>query len=172
MNIQPTLNGTLVALRPLKPDDYEDLFQAASDPLIWSMHPQPDRYKPEVFKIFFDEALKCHGALLISDIESGEVLGTSRYYEYSEKDSSVVIGYTFLVCKKWGGQTNWDLKKLMVNYGLAQVKTVFFHVGVDNKRSQAALAKIGATKCGTEKIPVSYAEPKLSYIYKITEPLL
>ncbi len=31
----PILQGEKVILRPLIPDDFEDLFTAGSDPLIW-----------------------------------------------------------------------------------------------------------------------------------------
>jgi hypothetical protein len=58
VNIQPTLKGELLELRPLEKSDYEELIKAASDPLIWELHPQPDRYKPEVFKKFFAEAME------------------------------------------------------------------------------------------------------------------
>ena len=36
---QPTLTGKLVALRPLRPEDYDPLFAVACDPLIWAQHP-------------------------------------------------------------------------------------------------------------------------------------
>jgi N-acetyltransferase len=171
MNIQPTLKSELLLLRPLKREDEPALLTAASDPLIWAMHPQPNRYQPEVFKAFFDEALESKGALLIVDQKNSLVIGTSRYYQYSEADSSVVIGYTFLARKYWGGVFNFELKKLMVNHALRSVKTTYFHVGLGNLRSQKAMAKIGGINTGIQEIPVSYAPPKKSYVYKITTPL-
>lgn len=171
MNIQPTLTGSLLELRPLKQDHYESLLRAASDPLIWQMHPQPDRYKPETFKAFFAEALKSNGTLIVVDRETSEIIGCSRYYDYSADGSSIVIGYTFLARKYWGGVYNLDLKKLMVNYALRFVKTTFFQVGLGNLRSQAAMLKIGGVNTGIQEIAVSYAPPKKSYIYKIEAPL-
>jgi N-acetyltransferase len=41
--LQPVLTGKLIQLRPLKPEDFEALFRAASDPLIWEQHPESDR---------------------------------------------------------------------------------------------------------------------------------
>ena len=171
MNIQPTLRGDLLEVRPLKQEDYAGLFKAASDPLIWEMHPQPDRYRPEVFKKFFAEAMASTGALAIIDRKTSEIIGTSRYYEYSQENSSVVIGYTFLARKYWGGIYNRQLKRLMVNYALEFVKTTYFHVGLGNKRSQRAMLKIGGINTGIQEIPVSYAPPKKSYVYKIEKPL-
>ena len=171
MNTQPTLSGKLVSIRPLTQSDYKDLFKAASDPLIWELHPQPDRYKPDVFKSFFDEALKSKGAVVIINKETSEIIGTSRYYDYSKEDSSVIIGYTFLARKYWGGLYNKDLKKLMINYALQFVKTTFFQVGLNNIRSQQAMLKIGGINTGIQEIAVSYAPPKKSYIYKIENKL-
>jgi len=57
-DLQPHLKGDLVELRPLILEDWDELFAVASDPLIWEQHPESDRYKPDVFKIFFREALE------------------------------------------------------------------------------------------------------------------
>lgn len=167
MNLQPNLKSELLELRALTENDYRELLEAASDPLIWEMHPQPDRYKPEVFEKFFAEAMESKGALVIIDRQNNKIIGTSRYYDYSSEDSSVVIGYTFLARSYWGGTYNRDLKKLMVNYALDFVKTTYFHVGLGNKRSQRAMEKVGGVNTGIQEIPVSYAPPKKSYVYKI-----
>ncbi len=171
MNIQPYLKCEILELRPLKQEDYTQLLKAASDPLIWEVHPQPDRYKPEVFEGFFKEALDSKGALVIIDNKTLEIIGTSRFYAFSAEDSSVVIGYTFLSRKYWGGDYNRELKKLMINYALQFVKTTYFHVGIGNIRSQKAMLKIGGVNTGIQEIPVSYAPPKKSYVYKIETPI-
>ncbi len=171
MNLQPTLTGELLEIRPLTPDDYDGLLEAASDPLIWEMHPQPDRYKPEVFKMFFAEALACNGAMAVVDRKTGHIAGTSRFYDYSQADSSVLIGYTFLARQYWGGLYNRELKKLMVNYALEFVKTTYFQVGVANLRSQRAMLKIGGVNTGVQEVAISYGPPKKSYVYKIETPL-
>ena len=57
-DLQPTLMGALVELRPLQPEDFEELYAVASDPDIWAQHPVSDRYKEEVFRGFFREALE------------------------------------------------------------------------------------------------------------------
>ena len=59
--LQPHLVGSLIELRPLQPEDWEALFLAASDPLIWEQHPAHDRYKEYVFRKFFQEALDSGG---------------------------------------------------------------------------------------------------------------
>src|SRR6266566_2648249 len=66
-DLQPVLKGELLGLRPLRPEDFNDLYAVASDPLIWEQHPIKDRYKEEVFNAFFREALESGGALMAND---------------------------------------------------------------------------------------------------------
>jgi hypothetical protein len=171
MNIQPSLKGDLIAIRPLKAEDYDHLLQAASNPLIWEQHPQSDRYKPEVFLKFFTEAINSKGALVVIDLKTSEIIGTTRFYDYSAENSSLTIGYTFIMRKYWGGLYNRDLKKLVVNYALQFVNKTLFQVGLNNKRSQQAMEKLGAINTGIEEVVISYGPPKKSYIYVIDKPL-
>jgi hypothetical protein len=71
-DFQPTLKGELLELRPLRAEDFDDLYAVASDPLIWEQHPIRDRYKEEVFKSFFREALESGGALIVIDSRAEE----------------------------------------------------------------------------------------------------
>ena len=94
-DFQPTLKGSLVELRPLRPDDADDLFAVASDPLIWEQHPVWDRYKPHVFNAFFRESLASRAALTATDCKDGRIIGSSRFHGYDAQASEVEIGWTF-----------------------------------------------------------------------------
>jgi len=144
IDLQPTLKGELIDLRPLRPGDFEDLFSAASDPLIWEQHPESDRYKHQVFQTFFDGALESKGAFVIIERESGRIIGSSRYCNLDPKNGEVEIGWTFLERQFWGGIYNRELKKLMLDHAFRFVDRVLFVVGEKNLRSQKALEKIGA----------------------------
>lgn len=37
-DLQPTLEGELLRLRPLRPEEFDDLYAIASDSLIWEQH--------------------------------------------------------------------------------------------------------------------------------------
>lgn len=50
----------------------------------------------------------------------------------------------FLACKKWGGGTDRELKRLMLQHAFQWVDTVWFHVGAQNIRSQRAMEKVCA----------------------------
>jgi RimJ/RimL family protein N-acetyltransferase len=142
--LQPRLVGTFVELRPLAVGDFDALFAAASDPLIWEQHPERDRYKPEVFQRYFDGAIESKGAFAVVDRTSGRVIGSSRYCALKPEDSEVEIGWTFLERAYWGGDYNGEMKRLMLDHALRFVRRVVFVVGENNRRSQRALEKIGA----------------------------
>src|SRR5260370_38841266 len=93
--LQPNLKGELIELRPLVPGDWDDLFSVASDPLIWEQHPESDRYKEDVFKVFFREALECGGAFAIIDKTSEQIIGSTRFYGYDPERSEVELGWAF-----------------------------------------------------------------------------
>ena len=149
IDLQPTLQGDLLLVRPLRFDDFESLFRAASDPLIWEQHPQSDRYKREVFQTYFDSAIASRGAFAIVDRKSGRVIGSSRYWNFKPEQREIEIGWTFLERAFWGGAYNGELKRLMIDHALRFVDRVVFVVGESNLRSQNALRKIGATLAGT-----------------------
>ncbi len=153
MNLQPTLLNGLVLLQPLKESDFEDLFNVASDPLIWEQHPNSDRYKRDVFQKYFNGAIESNGAFLILDKNNNSIIGCTRFYEYNEEDSSVAIGFTFIDRAHWGIGYNSAIKKLMIDYAFQSVKNIYFHVGLTNYRSQKAVEKLGAVKVAeTDKI--------------------
>src|SRR5437762_8586200 len=148
LNLQPNLRGELIELRPLRPEDWDDLFAVASDPLIWEQHPESDRYKEEIFKIFFREALECGGAFVIVDTTSQQIIGSTRFYGYDPEKSEIEIGWTFLARKYWGGRYNREMKQLMLEHAFQFVETVIFHIGENNIRSQKATERIGAVRDG------------------------
>jgi RimJ/RimL family protein N-acetyltransferase len=148
-NLQPeTLENDQIKLIPLKEDDFEILYKIASDPEIWEQHPSKDRYKKEVFQLFFDGAVESKGAFLVYDSATNELIGSTRYYDFDPENSKIAIGFTFLAKKYWGGNHNKAMKQLVIDYAFQYVETVVFHIGETNIRSQKAIAKIGATQIG------------------------
>jgi RimJ/RimL family protein N-acetyltransferase len=140
---QPTLTGDAVIVRPLRPSDWPEMFKVASDPLIWEVHPAKDRYTEPVFRKFFDHAIASQMALAFVDRASGAIIGSSRYYGYDEKLNEIEIGWTFLARAYWGGRTNREIKRLMLDHAFTFVDTVVFWVGETNWRSRRAMEKIG-----------------------------
>jgi RimJ/RimL family protein N-acetyltransferase len=167
-DLQPTLKGNLIELRPLGPQDFDVLFSAASDPKIWEQHPDSDRYQREVFQIFFDGALESKGAFAIIERKSGRIIGSSRYCNLDLTNREVEVGWTFLGREFWGGAYNRELKRLMLEHAFRFVDRVVFVVGENNIRSQKALAKIGASFLKKAQLPAADGTLRTNVVFVIT----
>lgn len=168
-SIQPVLENDQVLLLPLKEDDFEELYQCASDEKIWAQHPNKDRWKKEVFQSFFEGAIKSKGAFKIIDKASGDIAGSTRFYDYNDDEKSILIGYTFYATRFWGKGMNPSVKALMLEYIFQYTDKVHLHVGAANLRSQIAVTRLGANKIAEEEIAY-YGEPvKLNFVYEISK---
>jgi RimJ/RimL family protein N-acetyltransferase len=167
MDLQPVLKGDLLELRPLRPEDFDELFAVAADPLIWEQHPASDRHQETVFREFFREALDSRGALVVLDARSRRIIGSSRYYGYDEGRREIEIGWTFLARAYWGGRYNGELKRLMLRHAFRFVDRVVFLVGPHNVRSQRAVEKIGGRRAGSRVD----ANGRESVVFELTEAM-
>lgn len=160
---QPVLTGSLVTLRPLRADDWDDLYAVAADPLIWAQHPAANRHEREVFEEFFRVALAGGGALVAFDAATGRMIGSSRYHGWDEARSEVEIGWTFLARSHWGGAWNGEMKRLMLRHAFQSFRSVVFLVGAGNIRSQRAVERIGGRRDGSR----TDAAGRESFLYRI-----
>ena len=166
-SIQPVLENEYVRLLPLEETDFEALYAVASDPKIWEQHPNRDRWKREVFRTYFDGAMESKGAFKIVDKATGEIAGSTRYYDYKEDERSILIGYTFYATKYWGKGVNPSVKQLMLAYIFQYVDRVIFHVGENNIRSQMAMERVGATRVGAVEVAYYGEAPKVNVVFEI-----
>jgi N-acetyltransferase len=166
-DLQPTLKGKLIEIRPLTLNDFDALFEAASDPIIWEQHPESDRHKREIFQKFFDGAINSNGAFAIIERKSGRIIGSSRYCNLNSTEREVEIGWTFLERAFWGGSYNRELKSLMLDHAFRFVDRVVFVVGENNVRSQKALGKIGARFLRRAELPAPDGTMRLNLIFVI-----
>lgn len=148
-----TLKGKFVTLEPLAERHHEGLLKAAaSDPDIW-------RYIP------VDPDKKFAGRLpwMVKENEAGRlitfvvrrhaddaIVGSTSYLAIQPMDARVEIGFTWYVPDAQGGPVNPECKYLLLaNAFAAHYNRVEFKTDAKNKRSQAALKKLGAKEEGT-----------------------
>jgi len=168
-NIQSILENDKVFLYPLEENDFDALYAVASDPKIWEQHPNKDRWKKEVFRTFFDGAIQSKGAFKIVDKATGNIIGSTRIYDYNEQEKSVFIGYTFYAASCWGKGINKSVKAMMLDYIFQFVPEVYFHIGATNIRSQIAIGRIGAEKISEQEVTYFGESTKLNFVYKISK---
>ncbi|MFT3904294.1 MAG: GNAT family N-acetyltransferase [Niabella sp.] len=169
VDVQPILENEAVILYPLQDGDFEALYAVASDPEIWAQHPNKDRWKKEVFKIFFDGAIQSKGAFKVVEKTTGSIIGSTRFYDYDEQENSIFIGYTFYAVKCWGKGINRSVKTIMLDYVFQFVSKVYFHIGANNIRSQIAIGRIGAEKIAEQEVTYFGEAPRLNFVYEINK---
>lgn len=166
-SVQPILQDEEYQLIPLQQGDFADLYEVASDPEIWKQHPSKDRYQKDVFRNFFKGAMESKGAFKIIEKTSGNLLGSTRFYDYDEEGDSIFIGYTFYGTQSWGKGINPKIKKLMLDYIFRFVSRVYFHVGKDNIRSQKAMERLGAHAVDEREVAYFGEPSRINIVYEI-----
>ncbi|HTR00262.1 MAG TPA: GNAT family N-acetyltransferase [Candidatus Acidoferrum sp.] len=167
IELQPVLHGETLWLRPMQAEDFAALYQVASDPLIWEVHPEPTRYQRPAFEKFFAKGIGSKGALVVIDKATQRIMGTSRYYDWNPSRREIAIGYTFLARQYWGGAANGEMKRLMLDHIFQWAPLVWFHIGAANWRSRKALEKLGGSvshfaPMDVNGVPTDYAYYTLS----------
>ncbi|MCL6281957.1 GNAT family N-acetyltransferase [Ruegeria sp. 2012CJ41-6] len=143
MNVSE-MRGDGFVIVPMVRDDFDALYLAASDPLIWAGHPATTRAQKEVFGPYFDFLLGAGGAVTVREEGTDRVIGCSRFYEPPEVPGGIGIGYSFITRDHWGGTSNRAIKGLMLERAFQERKEVWFHIDPGNLRSQKGTAKLGA----------------------------
>ncbi len=170
-DLQPVLTGPTVVVRPVVPDDWPAMFAAAADPAIWALHPAHDRWQEPVFRRFFDDAIASRSAFAITERATGRIIGSSRYNGHDPVRREIEIGWSFLTRDHWGGGTNAEVKRLLLDHAFGFVDTVLFWVGDTNWRSQRAVEKIGGVRRpGLFIRPVTGPDAK-SMVFELRRPM-
>lgn len=168
-SIQTILENEKVILYPLNENDFDALYNVASDPEIWKQHPNKNRWEKEVFQSFFEGALQSKGAFKIVDKSTNNVIGSTRFYDYNHQENSILIGYTFYGTDYWGKGINQQVKATMLDYIFQFVSIVYFHVGSENVRSQIAISRLKAEKVAEQEVSYFKEQPKLNFVYEISK---
>ncbi|HET8658788.1 MAG TPA: bifunctional pyridoxamine 5'-phosphate oxidase family protein/GNAT family N-acetyltransferase [Micromonosporaceae bacterium] len=149
------MRGDRVVLEPLDLSHVDGLFAATRDPQVWRWLAAPAPASAEDMRGYVVGALREHaqGARVpwaLRDARTGEVAGTTSFYQVDEVNRSVTIGHTMIGSPWWGTGLNTDAKLLLLRRafdGLGAVRVVW-RTDVGNERSLAALDRIGARREG------------------------
>jgi RimJ/RimL family protein N-acetyltransferase len=116
-----------------------------------------------------DDALAQGGALAVIDRAHGQIIGSSRFQEFSsEGGGEVEIGWTFLARDLWGSGLNAEMKRAMLAHALTFVERVVFSVGTTNVISRRAMEKIGGRLTARTKLVERGGAMIEHVVYEIT----
>ena len=148
------LHDDYVVLEPLCLEHVPALEAAAADGELWNLTvtsvPMPGQAQNYV-----ENALKgqSEGHMLpfaVRESASGEIVGSTRYYEIDAELPRLAIGYTWYA-KRWQkSHLNTACKRLLLEHAFEtlQCVAVAFHTDEQNEDSQRAIERLGAQREG------------------------
>jgi len=149
-----TLENEVVLLKPLTKEDAEGLLVAGSYPEIWSYLSTAIENAMDVHN-FVENALSKKEKMeefpfVIVDKHSDQIIGSTRFMDIDYKHKRLEIGTTWLTPAYWRSAVNTNCKYLLLSYcfEVLCLQRVQIKTDHENKRSQKAIERIGATKEG------------------------
>ena len=155
MNITPiTLEGRHVVLSPLTRAHAKALVAAASDGELWkttvTIIPDSRGIESYIEAALAGQSLGKELPFAIINKSSGEVVGTTRFYDISVPDRKAAIGYTWLSRAAQRTATNTEAKLLLLTHAFEIWECVRVELITDvlNEQSRAAILRLGAWQEG------------------------
>ena len=146
----PTLQGSLVTLRPLLKTDAPLLIDAAEDGELWSLPftvvPSADTVDSYIQKALKGQADGTVIPFAVTLSSNQRVIGSTRLWKIDRENRKLEIGHTWYSQSWQKTAANTESKLLLLRYAFEQLKCirVQFTTDVLNERSQAAILRIGA----------------------------
>jgi N-acetyltransferase len=144
------LVGQRVKLLPMRITHVDALFTAGNHPAVWT-------YLPLQVKTLEEMEGLVHAALegkekgidfpfVVLDIETNELVGSTRFLDISERNRNLEIGWTWYSPTVWRSRVNTECKYLLLKYCFETLHTVRVQLKADNRneRSKQAIQRIGA----------------------------
>lgn len=149
------MRGTHVILEPLDLSHAEGLLAAVADPEVYRFMSGRQPADRAEMAAQVAQALDAHErGVRVPWVQrhaaTGEIIGTTSYYEINERDRSLAIGYTMLGRPWWRTGVNTESKLLLMRRAFEELGAVrvVWHTHSGNVRSQRAIERLGATREG------------------------
>ena len=153
------MRGEHVVLEPLDLSHVDGLFAASADPEVWRHLTAPQPSTPAEMAAVVSDALDAGVAgervpWVQRCAITGEVIGTTSYYDVSERLRTVSIGHTFIGKPWWRSGVNTEAKLMLLTRAFDELGAlrVVWHTDVRNERSQRAIERLGATREGVLRL--------------------
>jgi uncharacterized protein len=149
------LHGAHVVLEPLDLSHVDGLFAATADDEVWQYLSSPRPRDRDEMAVAAADALRAHARgvrvpWVQRDATTGEIVGTTSYYEPDERLGTLEIGFTMLGRPWWRTGINTEAKLLLMRRAFDDLGAVrvSWQTDVRNARSQRAIERLGAVREG------------------------
>ncbi|MFH8375070.1 GNAT family N-acetyltransferase [Streptomyces cyaneofuscatus] len=151
-----TLTGQYVTLVPLTTEHLDDLFEAGgNDEEVWRWQGGPaPRTREELLTrldgVLADAERGTYIPFAVIHRASGRAVGWTTYMDVSVHDERLEIGWTWYGRAYWRSAVNTETKLLLLGHAFEELGMGRVQLKTDhrNERSQAAIARLGASREG------------------------
>ncbi|OTP66291.1 GNAT family N-acetyltransferase [Caballeronia sordidicola] len=151
---RPTLTGHFIELRPLEGTHQDALLEASADDELWNMKvtvvPGPDTVDGYIATALAGRETEAVMPFVIVRRESGQVLGSTRFWKIDRINRKLEIGHTWLRASAQRTGVNTEAKYLLLAHAFNVMSAVRVQFTTDelNETSRAAILRIGAKQEG------------------------
>ena len=149
-----SLQDNHVLLEPLALNHAPELEAAAADGELWNLWftsaPAPGQARSYIEKALDGLAANTMLPFAVREKTSGEIVGTTRFYEFDPALPRIAIGYTWYA-KRWQkSHLNTACKRLLLKHAFEALDCVAveFHTDGRNLDSQRAIERLGTRRDG------------------------
>ena len=148
------LEGKGIRLEPLTEEHHDGLLDAATDGRLWELWftsvPAPDSVRDYIAEALAGQKLGHMLPWAVRDLESGAIIGSTRYHDIVPKIDRVEIGYTWYAQSRQRTHVNTTCKLLLLGHAFETLgcKVVGLRTDNFNFRSQRAIEALGAKRDG------------------------
>jgi len=153
--LAPTrLQDDHVTLEPMRLDHVAALETAAADGELWNLRvthvPGPGQALAYVEKGLRGQAEGHMLPFVVRETRSGQVVGSTRYYEIDTALPRLAIGYTWYASRWQKSHVNTACKRLLLHHAFETLGcvAVALHTDILNTNSQRAIERLGAVREG------------------------
>lgn len=150
-----TLTGRHVRLEPLAAVHGEALERNGADAEVWRwmpfLHADPrESVRQWCATLSGMQARGEAAAFVIMEVATGEAVGGTVLFDYSESHKRVEIGYTWHAQRVWRTAVNTECKFLLLRHAFESLgmNRVQLKTDARNERSLAAITRLGAVREG------------------------
>jgi N-acetyltransferase len=148
------LDGYGIRLEPLRVDHAGDLASAAADGRLWELWytsvPRPEETDGYIADALAGQADAHMLPWAVRELQSGTVVGSTRYHDIIAAIDRVEIGYTWYAARWQRSHVNSAAKLILMRHAFETLgcRVVGFRTDRFNIRSQQALVALGAKRDG------------------------
>ncbi|WP_136418458.1 GNAT family protein [Herbaspirillum sp. ST 5-3] len=172
-----TLSGRHATLEPLALEHEEEIRLAVADGELWNLWfttvPRPEGVRDYIEQLLAQRERGEVLAFAVRDNESGRIVGGTRYLHIDENNRRLEIGGTWYAQRAQRTAINTECKLMLLAHAFEKLRCIAVEFRTDwfNKRSQAAIERLGAKRDGVLRNHIIMPDGRIrdSVVYSVIQ---